>query len=214
MDKIPLVITYTLSGTAGLAQEDAGETSSPPRDPAEGPQAPNAETTKGREDEIIRKLNGAAEKIAHDLEKELERTMRYPGLSVQAQIFFSRGSISLVGSSVTLIAWVGASALKTVKETFEKEFAKLIEVGTQRVIRAALSRAGQVVTLVDLSAYPDVHSDTGSPVDSEPAAGVTDSRLPAALGTQLPWWAIAQIVLLDLVLILQLALIFSAWMQP
>jgi hypothetical protein len=118
-------------------------------------QLPTADypTDLPEDSEVIFTLNEQASKIAEDLEREIMRFFR-SSATVQAEIRFYEGSIIIQGT-ILIMSWLGPIAIAAGKKAFEEEFARVVQVATQRVLQRALQKfapTAEPLQKIDVSA--------------------------------------------------------------
>jgi hypothetical protein len=174
------------------------------------------------EAEFVGILNEHADEIAKRLEKEIGRFFR-ASMSVQAEVRFYEGSL-IVEGTIILLGYLGSLAFTAGRKAFEAEFSNVIEIATQRVMQWAFRTFiphanAEPMRRIEVTAQPSMLAEqppepvpapvaTAAPPGS--ATGVASAMLtpPAPLPRTLYWLAIANTVLLIVVLI-ELALMWT-----
>jgi hypothetical protein len=175
------------------------------------------------EGESIGTLNEHADEVAKRLEKEIGRFFR-ASMSVQAEVRFYEGSL-LVEGTVILLGYLGSLALAAGRKTFEAQFSNVIEIATQRVMQWAFR------TLIpQANAEPMRHIEVTpqtmplaepteeqrpaatSVAQQQPVSGSPPAAVPAQVAPterNLYWLTIGNTILLLIVVVIELALVFS-----
>ncbi len=136
-------ITFTFEGRAEYLGAYNNGPQVPPRfpnvnpnPPVNPPNPPFSPPEQLSQSEVINLLNGKADSIAQQLEREIRRFLP-PQTSVQAEVSFSEGSIMMTGT-ILLIQWLGSTALAAARDEFSNQFKEVIRVGIQRVLSRVL----------------------------------------------------------------------------
>jgi hypothetical protein len=141
---------------------------------------------------VIKYLNDKANEISSDIESEIRQVMPPgSGISPQAEIAFSHGSI-LVTGTILLLDWAGQIALDTLRD----EIAQVIKIAVKRVVGDAVASFPNLPSMTTSVDVTPVRSRSTPPVSSP----VTPENPTAASRTSWDWTRVVPIILVVLLL--------------
>jgi len=181
MEFLTFEITGTSKGTA-QAGRPAQQTGTSDKQP---------DTALDPEAEIVRKLNERADEIASTIEREIRRLLALTGgVSVQADLSFSKGNSIVLEGTVALLFWIGGTALDPIRQ----ELAKVIQTATRRVLNRTISAVAQNMSGLPVDVFPTF-------VGKEPEVGPSSAQGRVSWMPQGQTWLFILISLLILVVV-------------
>ena len=162
--------------------------------------------------ELIEQMNGMAEELCYQIERDLTKMMP-PYVTVRADLQFESGSLLLSGT-VAILSWVGNKALDALKEQAQEQLSALVKMAVQRVMNRTLASIAPRVDLgpMDMTVTPRPLSTAATlarqppalpaaasdrPTEKSPASGGLSSGIAAWV-----MWAVPLVLVLQVLLVL------------
>jgi hypothetical protein len=159
---------------------------------------------KSADEEAVEILNGQADSIARDIEREVKRL--FPSAQgVQADIrFAATNSIELLGS-ITVFSWLAPIVSAAISEVFKDGLKRVIAGAIRRALQRPLAMFGALIqSFRDLDVTLQIFSSAPPPSPPPPPSSLLERMQRSTVMSGIPFFLGLNAVLLFILLITQI----------